>query len=238
MIVEVQRPQLSERHREINFVRRIEARENGMGGFDQATDAFGRTRKLCDGQRVTDGRHVGVVHRFVGFWLNGETHLPVVGQHLVERFDEIIHAAPGIFRLADVAAFAGEPKHDQVRAEIIRHVNAAQRALDGVLPAFRIVARIAPVNRAPVEPQARRDHFGGDARVREFLGQLLRFFPHLRVGLAVNVRHGVVVVEHHRVEAEPFELLEFPVERLGRTRRWTIRVSALADVPGAEAEFV
>jgi hypothetical protein len=60
----------------------------------------------------------------------------------------------------------------------------------------------------------------------------------LDIGLPVDVRHRVVVVEHHRVVTDLFELSEFPVEALRWAGRGTVRILTFADVPGTEAEFV
>ena len=49
-----------------------------------------------------------------------------------QQFD----AAPAVLGLAQVGAFARQPEHDQVGAEVVGDVDAAQRAVDGVLPAF------------------------------------------------------------------------------------------------------
>ena len=59
-----------------------------------------------------------------------------------------------------------------------------------------------------------------------------------RAGFAINVRHGVIVVKHHGVEAKFFKLIEFPIERLRRARGGAVGVLAFAEVPRAEAEFV
>src|SRR5437016_11997183 len=45
-------------------------------------------------------------------------------------------------------------------------------------------------------------------------------------------------MKHHRVEAELFELHEFPAERLRQADRGAVRVLAFTDVPGAETKFI
>src|SRR5258706_568933 len=40
LVVEMERPEFIEGHREINFIGRVEAGEDGMGGLDEAADAF------------------------------------------------------------------------------------------------------------------------------------------------------------------------------------------------------
>ena len=54
----------------------------------------------------------------------------------------------------------------------------------------------------------------------------------------INVRHGIVVVKHHGVEAELFELRELPIEGLGRARGGAVGVLTFAEIPGSEAKLV
>ncbi len=225
-------------HGEVNFVRRIQAGENGVGGFDEAAHPFRVARQLRDGQRVADGGDVGVVHRLVGLGLDGDADLPVVGQHLVQRLDQQLDAAPAVLGFAQVGAFARQPEDDQVRVEITGDVNASQRAVDGVLPALRVVARVGAVNGLRAEPKPRGDHLGRHAGVVELLLELLCFLAQLRVGLAVNVRHRVVVMKHHGVEAKLLELVELPVEGLHGAGGRAVRVLTFADIPGTETELV
>ena len=56
--------------------------------------------------------------------------------------------------------------------------------------------------------------------------------------LAVDLRDRVVVVKHHRVEAEALELRELPVEGLRLAGRRAVRIGAFAEIPGAEAETI
>jgi len=57
-------------------------------------------------------------------------------------------------------------------------------------------------------------------------------------GLRVDVRHGVVVVEHHGVEAEGLELGELPVEALLAADGGAVGVLTLAEIPRAYTKAV
>ena len=209
-----------------------------MGAFDERADAFGVASQLSEGERVADGGNIGVVHRFVGLGLDGEPGALVVGEHFIESLDEILDAAGSALGFADVGAFAREPEDDEVGAENFGDVNGAKGAVNGVLAMFGIVAGVRAVNGVGAEPETRGDHFGGDAFASEPLFQLAGFFADLRLGFGVNVRDGVVVVEHHGVDAEFFELGEFPIERLRGPGGGAVGVPTFADVPGAETKLV
>ena len=71
---------------------------------------------------------------------------------------------------------------------------------------LRIVAGVSAVNRVRRKPKSRRDHLCGDACVVQFLLQFLRFLADLRFGFAVDIRHRVIVVKHHRVEPKLLEV--------------------------------
>ena len=72
--------------------------------------------ELGDGERVTNGREVGVVHWLVGLRFDGEPNLFVVRQHVVERFDQKLDAALAAFGFAEISAFTSQPENQQVRA--------------------------------------------------------------------------------------------------------------------------
>ena len=131
-----------------------------------------------------------------------------------------------------------QPEHDQIGAENVRDIDAAEGPLDGVFAALRIVAGVSAVDRHGAEPKARGDHFSGNAGIAEALFQFFGFTLDLWPFFILDVRHGVVVVEHHGVEAEFLQLVELPIEGLFRTRDRSIWVGTLADVPRAEAKFV
>ena len=103
---------------------------------------------------------------------------------------------------------------------------------------LRVIAGVGPVDGLGREPEAGRDHFGGDAFAVEALLQFSRFLADLRFRFVVDLWHSVVVVEHHCVEAELLELREFPVETCRRSHGRTVRVLAFADVPGTETKPV
>ena len=112
LIIEVERPKLSERHGEINFIGRIQPGEDGMGGLNEAPDPFRVAGELRDGERVTDGRQIGMVHRLVRLGLDRQADLPLVPQHLVQGLYDEIHAAPAVLRFAKISPFARQPQHD------------------------------------------------------------------------------------------------------------------------------
>ena len=88
LVVQVQRPELAERHCEIDFIGRIETGEDGVGRLDDAAHSLGILGELGDGQRVPGGGQVGVVHGLVGLWLDGQADLLVVLEHRVEGLDQ------------------------------------------------------------------------------------------------------------------------------------------------------
>ena len=114
-----------------------------------------------------------------------------------------IDAAPATLGFADVSAFARQPEDDEIRAEDRSRCRWMRRERSiAYLRHFGIVAGVGAVDRHGAEPEPRRDHFGGDPVAVEALPEFLGFVADLLVRFAVDVRHGVVVVEHHGVEAE------------------------------------
>src|ERR1043166_6264702 len=87
LIIEVQGPELAEGHGKVDFLGGIEAGEDAMSRLDQGADALWITRELRDGERMTDGRDIRMVHRFVRLGLNCEPNLFIVQEHFVERLD-------------------------------------------------------------------------------------------------------------------------------------------------------
>ena len=103
---------------------------------------------------------------------------------------------------------------------------------------FRVVAGVASIHGLRREPEPGRDHLGGDAFAVQAFAELLCFCADLPFGFFIDVRHGIVVVEHHRVEAEPFKLAELPIEGGRRANGRAVGVLAFADVPRPEAKPV
>ena len=66
----------------------------------------------------------------------------------------------------------------------------------------------------------RRDHFRNDAFAIQPLLQFLGFLANLLLGFAVDIRHGVIVVEHHGVEAMLLELRRASNRKFGRGGWW------------------
>jgi hypothetical protein len=89
-----------------------------------------------------------------------------------------------------------------------------------------------------MKPEPWCDHFGGDALAIEAPFQLLRLAEDLLTALAVNVRHRVIIVKHHRLKTMFFELLEFPIKWHFPPRRRAVRILARTQVPRAETKFV
>ena len=142
----MERPELAESAGEVDFIGRVESREDGVGGFDESADAFGIGGEIGDGQGMTDGRDVGDVHRFVGLRFDGDADVLVVGQHLVDRLDQVIDAFARVLGFAEVGALAGEPEHDEIGVHRLGDVDAAERTVDGVFAALGIVAGVGAVD--------------------------------------------------------------------------------------------
>ena len=133
-------------------------------------------------------------------------------QHFVERLDQQLNAAPPTFGFTQIRPFARQPKDQNVRAKNLCDVDRPQRTIDGVPPAFRIVAGVRAVHGHRAEPQTGRDHFRRDAGIIDSLLQLFRFFENLLLRFVIDIRHRVIVVEHHRVEPQRLKLVELPIE--------------------------
>ena len=128
LIVQVERPEFAEGHRKINFIGRIKSREDRVGAFDEAADAFRVARELGDGQRVADGGQIRVVHWLVRLGLDGQTHLVVVREHRVECLDQQIDAAPAVLGFADIRAFAREPTRMSVPRTLAMSIERSDRS--------------------------------------------------------------------------------------------------------------
>src|SRR5262245_12638967 len=50
LVIKMKRPKFSEAHGKVDFVRRIEPREDSVRALDQATNSFGITREVCDSE--------------------------------------------------------------------------------------------------------------------------------------------------------------------------------------------
>ena len=238
LVVEVDRPKFAERHGEIDFVGGIEAGEDGVGGLDEAADALGVAGEVGDGEGVADGGDVGMVHRLVGFGLDAETGLRVMGQHRVEGGGEQFGRACAGFGFAQISALAGEPEHDEIGAELAGDIDRLLGAIKGVLTVGFAIGRVAAIDRARGKPEAGSDDLGHDALAVELVAEGFGFFEHLRVGLRVDFGHGVVVVKHHRGEAQFLQSGEFPREGLGRAGLGAVGVAALTEVPWAGTEAI
>ncbi len=167
-----------------------------------------------------------------------EAQIRKAAVELRKRLDQPANAAPRVFGFTDVAAFAGQPEHEDVRAEDLRDVDGSERAVDGILAVFWVVAGVGAIDRHRAEPEPRRDHFRGEALTVEPLPEFRRLLANLRLGFAVDIGDGVIVVEHHRREAVLFELGELPVKALRRARGRTVGIGAFAEVPGTETKPV
>lgn len=238
LIIEVERPQFPERHGEIDFVRGIQTSQDAMGGFDQSADSFWIVGQLSDGQRVTDGGKVGVIHRFVRFRFDCQAGSLVVSQHAIESVDQQFDAAPAVFGFPQIGPLASQPEDDEIGAENSGDINATERPVDGVLPAFFVVAGVSAINGHRTEPESGCDHFCGDSLAVQAFLQLFCFFADLSIRFVVEVRDGIVVVEHHGVEPELFQLGQFPIERLGRPGSGPVRIGAFANIPRTKTEPV
>src|SRR5207302_975555 len=115
LVVQMQRPEFAEGHRELDFIGGIKPSEDRVRAFDETTHTFRIARQLCDGKRVSYRWQISVVHRLVRLRLDGETDFFVVRQHRVERLNEVLEAAARVFRFANVTAFTREPKHENIR---------------------------------------------------------------------------------------------------------------------------
>src|ERR1041384_7947804 len=103
---------------------------------------------------MTNGRQISVIHRFIGLGLDGKANFSIVRQHFVDRLYKEFYAATAILRFAQISSFTSEPENENVRFQIVGDVDGAQRALNRVFPAFRIVAGICAVDRHWAEPKS------------------------------------------------------------------------------------
>src|ERR1051325_6774227 len=101
-----------------------------------------------------------------------------------------------------------------------------------------IVAGITAVHRLWRKPQTRRNHLRGNPfAVQPFL-QLPGFLANLRLGLAVNVGHGVVIMKHHGVKSVLLELRQLPIKRLWLPGRRPVRILPFAEIPWPKTKTV
>ena len=145
-------PEFPRRQREGHLIGGIEAGEDRVGGLDQAAHALRIDRLRADVQRVADGGDVGVVHRLVGFRLDGDFDVLVVVEHGVDRIEQPLVGVEGVFGFADIGAFSRGPQHDFLRTQFKRDVDAALRSIRRVLPHLRVVCGPSAVNRVGMFP--------------------------------------------------------------------------------------
>ena len=112
------------------------------------------------------------------------------------------HGADRVFRLADVGAFARQPEHDVAAAERVGDVDGSLRALDGVAGAR---TALLDVNAPSIVLGCSHSRGATNSQNRPspssiFLTRAAAFWSGGRV--LVDLRHDVVVVELHAVEAE------------------------------------
>ena len=90
-------PKLAESHGEIDFISGIEAGQDRVGGLDETANAPRIARELRDCQRMANGRKISMIHRLIRLRLDGEANAFIMGEHLVERFNNEFNAATSIF---------------------------------------------------------------------------------------------------------------------------------------------
>ena len=234
LVVQVHAPQFLVRQREAHFIGGRKVGEQGMRGFDQAADAFRRIGHQTHGDRVTDGRDVGVVHRFIGLGFDHDADVFVVVEHGLDRGSDAFGGDHRVFGFADIGAFAGEPQHDIPGAERSGDIDGAFGAFDRVFTAFRAVVGVTAVDGLRCKPHAGRHKFGRQSMVvQDFLqrGRFLDDFGRRKIG---HVRNGIVVMELNAVETHFLVGFELLVERNGAAHFRTERVGSLMNVPRTE----
>ena len=189
-------------------------------------------RRIGHAHHVADGGQIRLVHRLVGLGFAQNADFPVVLEDRVPGLDDPGDGGLGALGFADVGAFAGQPEHVVLAADLARDIDAAASAIEGVLAVAGVVRRECAVDRARIFPEPRGDDL--DEQPFAVEDPLDGGDPFLGVGPVEIGRHDVVVVELDGVESQllvGFELLR--VFHLLADRR-SERVSAGADVPGPE----
>lgn len=237
LVVEVNGPQLSERHGEVHFIGGVESCQDAVGAFNQRAGAFRVPSLTGDSEHVADGRHVCVIHGLVGFGLDRESDFFVVSQHFVEGLDQELDTFQSVFGFAEIGAFTRQPQYEDIRAKHACDIDALFGAIDGVSTAFLVIAGVGAIDGFGAEPESGRDHFGSDSGVIQAAFQLLGLFEDLAGAFVIDVGDGIIVVEHHGVEAEFLESFEFPIEGDRRTSCRSVRVRAFTDIPGTKTKL-
>ena len=146
---------------------------------------------------------------------------------------------PGVrLRLPQVRAVAGEPPDGQLGAEHASDLDGLARSIDRVRARAGVVAREGAVGGQGVKPQPRRDELGHHSGIVKGGADMRRFGEHLLVGLVLKPGDDVVVMKHDGFEPGGTEALELPAEVLRRAGLRAVRVTPLADVPGADREAI
>ncbi len=209
LVVKVDAEELVVSQRESHFVGGVKICKDDMGGLNVDADPFGVVGHIAEGYGVAGGGDVCLVHRLVGFRLDGDFDFPVVVEYVIQRVGEPLDGELAILRFADVRAFAGEPENGELCFERVADIDGSPCAVFGILSAGRVVGGKCAVDGLRVFPEPRRGELGDEAFVVEHLLDLSGLLDNLVGAHIVHAGHGVVVVELDTVETEFFVFLKF-----------------------------
>src|SRR3954469_25693019 len=91
LVIKMERPQLVETHRKVDFVRWIKPSQDAMSCFDESADSFGVPRMLRDRKSVSDRWNIRMVHRFIRLWFDCQPRFGIMREHFVKRLDQQFH---------------------------------------------------------------------------------------------------------------------------------------------------
>lgn len=214
----------------------VEPGEERVRGFDEDARAIGVDGFVREADHVADGREVCLIHRFVGFGFTENADLGIVFEDGVPGVGDAADRGFGVFGLADVGSFTGEPEDVVFAADRTGDVDAAFGAVESVASVGGAIRGEGAVDRAGVFPQSGGDDFDEQAfAVEDRLDRGDTFLGGVPIEIGGN---DIVVVKLHGVEAEFFVGSKFIGEREFGANGRAERIGAGADIPGAEREAI
>lgn len=214
----------------------VEPREERVRRFDEDSRSIGVDGFVGESDHMADGGEVCLIHRLVGFGLAEDADFGVVFEDGVPGVGDSSDRGFGVFGLADIGSFAGEPEDVVFAADRAGDVDASFGAVERVASIGGVVRGEGAVDCACVFPQSGSDDLDKEPfAVEDGLdrGDSLLGGAPIKIG-----GNDIVVVKLNGVETEFFVRSEFIGEGEFGSNGGAEWIGAGADIPGAEREAI